>query len=198
MSEIIVMFTATAAGLGQPLTAIQLLWINLVSDIFPGMALALEPPEPDVLTRPPRDPDEPLLGGQDFKRITREAVVLSAGAMGAYAYGAMRYGRGPQAGSLTFMTLTLGQILHALHCRSAHQSFLFPGGAGRPGLGPNPYLRWAVGGTLALQAAALVVPPLRSLLGVVPLGVADAAVVGLGSVGPLLLNETLKGTGAKR
>src|SRR3989441_2650869 len=53
LSEIIVMFTAIAGGLGQPLTAMQLLWINLLSDIAPGLALALEPPEPDVLSQPP-------------------------------------------------------------------------------------------------------------------------------------------------
>ena len=57
MSEIMVSSVAISAGLGEPLTAMQLLWINLVSDIFPGLALALEPPEPDILTRPPRDPE---------------------------------------------------------------------------------------------------------------------------------------------
>ena len=45
-----------AVGLGSPLTAAQLLWINLISDIFPGLALAMEAPEPDILERPPRDP----------------------------------------------------------------------------------------------------------------------------------------------
>ena len=61
MSEIMVTSVAMAAGLGEPLTPMQLLWINLVSDIFPGLALALEPPEPDVLLRPPRDPAEEIL-----------------------------------------------------------------------------------------------------------------------------------------
>jgi len=61
MSEIMVTFTSISAGLGAPLTPMQLLWINLMSDILPGLALALEPPEPDVLTRPPRDPKEEIL-----------------------------------------------------------------------------------------------------------------------------------------
>ena len=69
-SEIMVMFFASAAGLGFPLTAMQLLWINLLSDIFPGLALALEPPEPDVLQRPPRDPEQPIISKSDFKRIS--------------------------------------------------------------------------------------------------------------------------------
>jgi len=61
MSEIMVTTVSITAGLGEPLTAMQFLWINLVSDIFPGLALAMEQPEPDVLLRPPRDPAEEIL-----------------------------------------------------------------------------------------------------------------------------------------
>ncbi len=72
LSEIMVMFGAISTGMGQPLTAMQLLWINLISDIAPGLALALEPPEPDVLSMPPRNPDEPIVRKDDFKRIAFE------------------------------------------------------------------------------------------------------------------------------
>ena len=106
MSEIMVVFAATAGGLGQPLNAMQLLWINLISDIFPGLALALEAPEPDVLTYPPRNPEEPIIRKQDFKRIFWESSVLSAGTLGVYGYGLARYGQGPQANTLAFMTLS--------------------------------------------------------------------------------------------
>src|SRR5208337_2379634 len=118
LSEIIVMFVAIAAGLGQPLTAMQLLWINLISDIFPGLALALEPPEADVMAQAPRDPTEPIIKASDFARIGSEATVLSAGALGAYAYGLARYGTGPQAATLAFTSLASGQLLHAVSCRS--------------------------------------------------------------------------------
>src|SRR4030095_7777790 len=91
LSEIMVMFTAIAAGLGQPLNAMQLLWINLISDIFPGLALALETPEPDVLSQPPRNPEEPIIKTSDFKRIAFESATLSAGALGAYGYGLIRF-----------------------------------------------------------------------------------------------------------
>ena len=63
LSEIMLTFTAIAVGLGSPLTAAQLLWINLISDIFPGLALAMEAPEPDILERPPRDPQRPIFTG---------------------------------------------------------------------------------------------------------------------------------------
>ena len=94
-SEIQVMVAAGVLGLGYPLNAMQLLWINLISDIFPGLALALEPAEPDVMEQPPRDPAEPIIKTDDFKRITFEAATMTATSLAAYGYGVMKYGAGP-------------------------------------------------------------------------------------------------------
>jgi len=191
LSELLVVSASMAAGLGEPLNPMQLLWINLVSDIFPGLALALEPPEPDVLNRPPRNPHEPILSITDLKRITYEASMLTAGSMGAYGYGILRYGVGPQAGTMAFLSLVLGQLLHAISCRSERHSIYDPLAAQTP-LPPNRYLQLALGGTFALQAAALTVPGLRSLLGIAPLGAADCLVVGGGALVPFLVNEAAK------
>jgi Ca2+-transporting ATPase len=196
LSEIMVITAATMGGLGQPLNAMQLLWINLISDIFPGLALALEPPEPDVLTQPPRDPNEPIIQTKDFKRIGFEAATLSAGALGAYGYGVIRYGSGPQASTLAFMSLSMGQILHALSCRSK-QHGLFDRGVRERRLQPNRYLNLAVGGTLALQMAALVVPGLRGLLGIAPIGPVDGLMIGASASWPLVVNEMTKGRSPK-
>jgi P-type Ca2+ transporter type 2C len=192
-SEIIVMFTATAAGLGQPLNAMQLLWINLVSDIAPALALALEPPEPDVLRRPPRRPDEPIVQSSDLKRIAFESTMLSAGALGAYGYGMARYGMGPRASTLAFTSLTTGQLLHAISCRSGTRQLL----SAEP-LPPNRYLDLALLGSLTVQALALVIPGLRSLLGVAPIGFVDSLVIGGSALLPLVVNETSKSLGASR
>jgi Ca2+-transporting ATPase len=191
LSEIMVTFTATAAGLGQPLNAMQLLWINLVSDIFPGLALALEPPEPDVLSQPPRDPNEPIIQSKDFKRITFEAAALTGGAIGAYGIGRIRYGAGPRAGTLAFLSLSTGQILHALSCRSTRHR-IFGGSGGQRTLQPNRHLSLALGGTLALQAAAVFVPSLRNLLGTAPITLFDGFVIGASSLWPLAVNEATK------
>lgn len=186
ISEIMVMFIAMTGGLGRPLNSMQLLWINLISDVFPGLALALEPPEPDVLSRPPRDPEEPIIKTEDFKRIGFEAGMISAGAIGAYAYGLARYGAGPAAGTMAFMSLTTGQLLHALSCRSERHRIL------TNGLPPNRYLQWALGGSLALQGLTLSVPGLRGLLGLAPIGLIDGVVVGASALLPLVVNETTK------
>ena len=104
LSEILVSFATIAAGAGHPLSAMQLLWINLMSDIWPGLALSFEPPEPDVLNHPPRDPNEPIITIQGLKRIAKESAIISAGSLSAYGYGILRYGISPQATTIEFRT----------------------------------------------------------------------------------------------
>jgi Ca2+-transporting ATPase len=165
----------------------QLLWINLISDIFPGLALAMEAPEPDILERPPRDPQQPIFTSRDYKRMGFEAAVLSAGAMGAYGYGLMRYGMGAAAGTLAFHSLTTGQLLHALSCRSDRHGMF-----SREKLPPNKYLQWALGGSLLLQAGAMFIPGFRTVLGLTPVGLLDGLVIGGTALLPLVVNEATK------
>ena len=187
LSEIMLTGVALMVGLGSPLTAIQLLWINLISDIFPGLALSLEEAEPDVLQRPPRNPHDPIFTGADFKRMTFESGVLTAGALGAYGYGMLRYGLGAQASTLAFHSLTTGQLLHAVSCRSeAHSIF------SQEKLPPNRYLNLALGGSLFVQLCAMFIPGLRSILGLAPMGLVDGMVIGGAALLPLLVNEATK------
>src|SRR5208337_202332 len=187
-SEIEVMFVAGAAGIGYPLSAMQLLWINLISDIFPGLALALEPPEPDILDRAPRDPKEPIIGKSDFKRIGIESGVISLATLGAYGVGLARYGIGQKASTLAFQSLTLAQLLHAISCRSEKLSIY-----DKEKLPANKYLTLALGGSIGLQLLTFIVPGLRNLLGLSPLNLFDGAIIGISSILPLLINEATKG-----
>ena len=189
MTEIMVMFACMAFGLGFPLNVMQLLWINIISDIFPGLALSREAPDPEVMAQPPRPTGSPLFSGQDFRAMAAEAGIISAGAMAAYGFGISRYGRGPQAGSLAFQTLVFSQLLHAFTCRSERHSVFERGGPRK-----NPYLSLAVGGSLILQALTLFIPGLRGFLGLAPPRLADAAVIGLGALLPFVANETRKRT----
>jgi Ca2+-transporting ATPase len=186
-AEIMIIFTALAAGMGQPFNVMQLLWINLISDIFPGLALAQEPPEPDVLLRPPRDPEEPLIKTADFKRLLFEASTISAGTLAAYGYGVLRYGPGPQAGTMAFTNFVTAGLLHAISHRSESHSIF---DAER--LAPNNYLTIAVTGSLGVQSLTLVVPGLRSFLGMSPLNPFDLAISIGTAVAPLLINEATK------
>jgi Ca2+-transporting ATPase len=107
--------------------------------------------------------------------------------MGAYGYGIIRYGMGAQAGTMAFMSLTFGQILHALSCRSEKHRIY-----DKEKLPPNRYLDAALAGSAAFQGLAMVVPGLRNLLGLAPIGLAGWLVVGGTSVAPLLINEATK------
>ncbi len=191
-SEILVMVSTIAAGIGSPMNAMQLLWINLISDIFPGLALAMEEPEPGVLDRPPRSPSEPIIKTSDFKRLAFESTTIGLGALGAYGFGMMKYGAGARAGTMAFQGLSMAQLIHALSCRSETRS-IFHGEEGK--LPSNKYLNIALGGSVAVQLLTMVVPGLRSLLGIAPISLVDGAVVGACSLLPFLVNEATKGNG---
>jgi len=187
LSEIMVMLGSIGVGWGTPLSTSQLLWINLVTDVFPGLALAVEPPEPDVLRQPPRDPREPIIGPADFKRYGLESLTMTAGSMASYGYAMARYGGGQKASTIAFMTLTMGQLLHAYSCRSDHIGIF-----SHETLRSNRYLDLAIGGTALLQLATVLVPGVRTLLGNTPIGPFDVAVIGAGSALPFFLNEATK------
>ncbi|MGF1615021.1 MAG: HAD-IC family P-type ATPase [Gammaproteobacteria bacterium] len=186
-TEIEVMAMGIALGLGQPLTPMQLLWINLITDVLPGLALALEPPEPDILDRPPLAPDAAVITGADLGRLAGESAVITAGTLASYGYALLRYGLGPRASTQAFMTLTLGQLLHALSCRSeTHHLF------SKDRLPANPYLDIGLTGSIVAQLLTVLVPGLRQLLGTTPLAVSDGLVVAAGAVAPLVVNEAIK------
>jgi Ca2+-transporting ATPase len=188
LTEIEIMLAGIALGLGQPLNPMQLLWINLVTDIFPGLALSLEPAEPDIMERPPRDPKDSIIRGKDLRRMVFESGMIGAGTLAAYIYGLRRYGAGaPQASTLAFNTLTVNELAHALSARSSHRTLF-----SKQSLAPNKHLQRAILGMLAAQALATWVPSLRRLLGTSPLGIVDLLVVGAGTLVPLLINEVTK------
>jgi Ca2+-transporting ATPase len=187
LSEIMIMAAAMTLGIGFPLTVMQLLWINIISDIFPGLALSMEEPEPDIMSRPPRDSQGTLFTKGDFKRMVFDAGAITASSLGAYGYGLARYGTGPQAASLAFQSLTIAQLLNAYSCRSLNHS-LFEG----PSLPPNPYLNAAILGSLGLQALTIWLAPIRRLLGVAPLNLVDLGVIGASSLLSLSVIESSK------
>ena len=186
LTEIEVMLAGIAMGLGQPMNPMQLLWVNLVTDIFPGLALSLEPPEPDVMDRPPRDPNEKIIGGRDLKRMVFESGVIGVGTMGAYLYGLRRYGDPAAASTMAFNTLVLNELAHALSSRSSHR---LVGGEKLPA---NPHLTRAILGMGGLQAVVSLVPAARRLLGTTPLGPLDLLAIGAGVLLPLVVNEATK------
>ena len=185
LSELAATTLAVAAGLPEPFEPLALLWTNIATDIWPAIALGLEPAEPGVMERPPVSLRGGLLERSDWRAVASDAGSMTLASLASFGYGLARYGAGPQARTLAFMTLTSSQLLHALAMRSAR-----PLRAG--GLQPNPMLNRVVGWSLVAQAGTVLLPFARRLLRTAPLGPLDALVV-LSTAGvPLLVREWLK------
>jgi P-type Ca2+ transporter type 2C len=175
LSEILVTLGALWTRMAP--TPAQLLWINLLSDVAPALALAIEPPDRDVMARPPRDPAAPLLDQRLLRRIALDAALIAGGTLLVQTAGRARYGAGP-AGTMAFTTLTAAQLLHALRCRA------------RPGSVPDgrSVLLPVTAGSLLAQAATLTLPPLRRLLGLTPLPPLAWAIALAGATLPTLIS----------
>jgi len=182
--EIWVMFAAPFLGLPVPLLPLQILWVNLVTDGLPGLALAREPAEPDVMRRPPRPPGESVFAhglGWHVGWVGLLIGGLSLGAM-AWAYRA----DDPAWRTVVFTTIVLCQLAHVLAIRSERQSLLGPGFAA------NPALLGAVLLTVGLQALVIYVPALQDIFRTVALGPGQLAVCGGCAVAVLLAVEAEK------
>ncbi len=146
LSEAVLAIGATAVGAADPFTPMRLLWLNLISDSVPAMALALEPGRGDELTRPPAPPDAPLISDRARSRLLRDGLAMAGlGALGL-ALG------GP---ATSFATVTGAQIGYAVTCRSAETR-------------PDPQFLGLVGGTAALHLVASALPPFRSAMALPP------------------------------
>jgi len=186
LSEIEVMLITTAMGFGEALNPMQLLWINLVTDVFPALALAVEPPENDVLKEPPRNPEESIITREDGKRLLRESLMITAGTIAIFLISQRRYGFGVQTSTNTFMALTIAQILQSIGNRSEKTTIL---DRDRPA---NPWMTAATVGTLGLQGLTLVFPPLRNLLRLAPVSPQDLLLILAGAGVPFIINESSK------
>lgn len=187
LSEILVVLAATAVGTGTPLAPIQLLWINLLSDVLPALGLALEPAEEDVLAQPPRDPHEPIIRPGDMWRLAREGGTIAAGSLAAYGYGILRHGVSARAGTICFTSLVGAQLLHAITCRSDRHGLF-----SAEQLAPNRPLFVTLLGSAALQMGLLAVPALRRFMGLARLDFVDVLVSLAGAILPYITNEVAK------
>jgi len=159
--KLLVMFAAVLLGWPVPLLALQILWLNLVTDGLAALALGLEKPEPGLMRRKPRRPGEPLVGWADALRIVAHGAVSAAAALAGF----WLVWRGndanlAEAQVVAFCVLGFAQLLYAFACRSREQT------AVGLGLFSNPALLLAAGVSALLQLLVILVPALHPLFGV--------------------------------
>jgi Ca2+-transporting ATPase len=167
-AEVWVMFLAPFLGLPIPLLAVQILWVNLVTDGLPALALGVEPVEPDAMRRPPRPSGESILGAGLWKQALWVGLLMAAVVLGVQA-AAIEVGWHWQ--TMVFTTLALLQLGNALAVRSERLSVF------SLGFGTNRPLALAVGGTLLVQLALIYVPALQPIFVTEALGAAELAIV---------------------
>jgi Ca2+-transporting ATPase len=190
ISEILTVFSALMIGWPLPLVALQLLWLNLITDVFPAFALALEPSEPDVMKRKPRNPQDSLLPIGFIGLIAWQGLLLTGVTLTAFAVGMQWYGAEGEglrrATTMAFMTLALSQIFHTFSVRSQVRS------AFTPRLFTNGWLWAAVVVCLTLQTAAVYLPILQKVLRTVPPTLSEWAVIAVCSLAPVVVIEFVK------
>jgi Ca2+-transporting ATPase len=182
ISEVMIVALAVLAGLPLPILPLQILFLNLVTDVFPAFALATGEGEEDVLHRPPRNPREPLLGRLQWLFIGGSAVLLTAATLGALLIGHQWLGlEGDALVTLSFLTLAFTQLWHVFNMRGAHSGLL------RNMIARNPSVWMAIAFCTAILLTAVYWPPLaESLHLIAPSRTSWGVILGL-SLAPLVL-----------
>ena len=189
-SEVLTVFMALMIGWPLPLVALQILWLNLITDIFPAFALALEPSSLGVMKRSPRDPQEPLLTRSFVALIAWQGLLLAGVTLLAFGIGMHWHGAEGEAlrraTTMAFMTLALAQVFHAFDVRSQNRSMF------TSRLFTNGWLWAAVAICLILQAASVYLPILQKVLHTVPPTASEWGVIAVCSLLPVAVVEFVK------
>lgn len=160
LSAIITVLFASIGGFSVPFVAVQLLFINLVTDSLPALAIGVEPGAPDILDRKPRDPKVGILNKSLVTKVGLQGLIIAVGVITAFMIG--RQTSPAVACTMAFSTLTFARLLHGFNCRSQHSIF-------KIGFKKNWYSLAAFAVGTLLLALILFVPALHGLFAVTPL-----------------------------
>jgi Ca2+-transporting ATPase len=216
VSEIMIIFLATLAGLPPPLTAIQLLWLNLITDGAPALALAMEKGDPDIMDQKPRAKSEPIVNRSMSAGILIQTIVQTSAVLGAFIIGLAWHleagsiipsgtnvlsfvfvhdWRGVDvktAETMAFVTLSLCELFRAYTVRSERASIF------KIGIFSNRYMQYAVGFSIALLLLVCSVPFLQPIFNTHFLSVGEwSLVIGLALM-PAVAEEITKSVLRKR
>lgn len=188
IGEVLIVFLAIIFRLPVPLTPKQLLWLNLVTDSFPALALGVEKGEEDIMEQSPRSPDEPILDKETTKMLIIQSIGITIATLGAYLWGLGHFGYENLNGARTmaFATLILAELLRSYSSRSDKYTLL------HIGVFTNPKLVGATIMSFALMLGVIYIEPLADLFDTIPLGIDGWMVVLPCALVPLVLGEIYK------
>lgn len=164
IGEILIIFFSMLLGMPIPLLPIQLLWLNLVTDGAPALALGLEKGEPDIMQRPPRPTKEPVVNKEMLTGLIVVPIVDTIAVLSVFAIGLAQYPNHMQnAQTMAFVTLCVSELFRAYTARSEHYSVF------KIGFFSNKSTQWAVGSSPFLVLITVYVPFFRPFFDTVPL-----------------------------
>ncbi|MEC0331451.1 calcium-translocating P-type ATPase, SERCA-type [Paenibacillus macerans] len=173
VGEILTMFFAMLAGLPLPLLPIQILWVNLVTDGLPAMALGVDQPEKDLMEHKPRGANENIFARRLGWKIISRGVLIGVCTLGAFwltlQYAPDDPGQLAKAQSVAFATLVMAQLIHVFDCRSSRSIF-------HRNILQNKYLVFAVLSSIILMLGVMYIEPLQPIFKTVPLGTREWAI----------------------
>jgi Ca2+-transporting ATPase len=185
VAELLVMLVAALAGFPVPLRPLHLLWINLVTDGLPALALVMDPADDDLLNRPPRSPDEPMLASRQWGFITTVGAIEASLALVVFLLVVRVHGVDAARG-LTFLTLVFSEVFRALAARSSNRTYWEVGPLS------NIRLLAIVATSCVVQLAVFYLPLTRELFGLNALDSYDLAVAVVVALIPVSVVELLK------
>jgi Ca2+-transporting ATPase len=168
IGEILIIFLAMVFGWMIPLTPIMILWLNLVTDGAPALALGVEKGDPDIMKRPPRPPKEPVINKEMLSGLVVQAVVMTAAVLVSYLLALQRYpGDVQTARTIAFATLVCSELWRAFTSRSERHSVF------RIGVFSNRWMLLAVASSLFFLLLIVYLPFLQNVFNIRPIQVGD-------------------------
>lgn len=186
MAAILSVLFASIVGLPMPFAPVHLLFINLLTDSLPAIAIGMEPARKDLLDRSPRDPKEPILNRSLLGKIFGQGLLIGIATMTAFYLGYGSTQNAALATTMAFATLTLARLFHGFNCRGQKSIF-------RLGLSSNPYSLLAFAAGVVLLAAVLLLPFLETLFQVAPLTLTNVGMIVLLAILPTVCIQLFKG-----
>ena len=167
LGEGLVILVAIFAGVTLPILPVQILWINMTTAVLLGLMLAFEPKEPGIMSRPPRDPEMPILTGVLVWRLFLVGMLLLGGAFGLFEWGLMTGATVAEARTVAVNVFVLVGLFYLFNCRSLTQSMF------RLGFFSNPVLFCGVTVMLVLQVMFTYLPTMNRMFHSAPIGIMD-------------------------
>ncbi len=187
IGEILIVLLSIVMQWPVPMLPIQLLWLNLVTDSFPALALGVEKGDPEIMNEPPRDPDEPVLDKVTFRRIIIQSIAICAATLSAYRYGLLHYADNlAGARTVAFVTLITAELLRSYSARSDNHSIF------KIGIFSNKALMLGTVFSFGMMFVVVYVPFLQTLFKTVPLGYKEWSIVLPCAFIPFLVGELYK------